>query len=314
MTRPQSPRISRRALLLSSAAAAGVGATLVVASPASAAPNYSVIPRLPGEISRTDTVVSRFGKKKYEIIDVNIPGDRISGDRARLFVPHSAKPGSSVSMIWYYHASGSTYAALSGAYQYSADQAVDQGLVSICPNYGGTQYTNPVALAAQTKAAAWATSVWTVSASLLRSNSGGGTLLAWAYGKRMVPAIRGAYHASGSFDMEDLSRRDPSRILPVYGNDPAALRAANPLRLPESAWAGARLRVTGSSEDKIMPLEMHGGRFYRRALPLAKEATIYVHSGKDERGDDAPNGHVVPPITNSDMLTTFQRWLREGPA
>ncbi|PTL72658.1 hypothetical protein C1I63_07225 [Rathayibacter caricis DSM 15933] len=304
MTRSPSPRISRRALLLSSAAAAGVGATLVVASPASAAPNYSVIPRLPGEISRTDTATSRVGRKKYEVIDVVI-----SGDRARLFVPHSAKPGTAVSMIWYYHASGSNYAALSGAYQYSADQAVDQGLVSICPNYGGSLYTNPVALAAQTKAAAWVTSVWTVSASLLRSNSGGGTLLAWAYGKRMVPAIRGAYHASGSFDMEDLSRRDPSRVLPIYGNDPAAVRAANPLRLPESAWAGARLRVTGSSEDELVPLEMHGGRFYRRALPQAKEATIVVHSGEDR-----PNGHTVPSSTNADMLTTFARWLREGPA
>lgn len=297
--------LSRRSLL--AASAAGVAATALVATPANAAPSYSVIPRLPGEVSRTDTAISRVGKKPYEIIDV-----KIGSDPTRLFVPHTAVPnkGLSVPVVWYYHASGSSYTALSGAYQYSADQLVDQGIISICPNYGGSStYTNSVALTAQVAAVAWVMGLWTVRASLLRSNSGGGALLCWAYANRMLPNISGAYHASGVYDVEDIDARDPDGVLAVYGGDRNALRGGNPSRLPQSVWAGSRLRITAGSADALVPAEFHGGRLRRLALPVAREATIAYHSG-----DGGKNGHIVPSFTNDDMLRTFQRWLREGAA
>ncbi|KZX22084.1 hypothetical protein [Rathayibacter tanaceti] len=296
--------IPRRILL---AGAAGVAGAALVAPPAAAAANYSVIPRLPGEISRTDTATSRVGRKPYEIVDVVI-----GTDRARLFVPHTAVPnrGVPVPVVWYYHASGSSYEALSGAYQYSADQLIDQGMVSICPNYGGsTAYTNSTALAAQAAAVRYVTGLWSVRASFLRSNSGGGALLCWAYANRLIPNIYGAYHASSVYDLEDTESRDPGRVLAVYGGDRNALRDGNPSRLPQSAWARTRLRISAGSADTLVPAEIHGGRLRRLALPVAREATIVYHSGAGGQF-----GHVVPGLTNSDTVLTFQRWLQEGAA
>ncbi|AZZ50283.1 hypothetical protein C5E02_14370 [Rathayibacter rathayi] len=299
--------VSRRKVLAASAAGVAATASALVATPAFAAANYSVIPKLPGEFSRRDTARSRIDGKPYEIIDV-----RIGNDPARLFVPHSAVPRKnlSVPVLWYYHASGSNYTALSGAYQYSADQLVDQGVVSICPQYSGSSaYTNAAAVAAQKAAVTWVSSLWSVSASVLRSNSGGGGLLCWAYANRLVPNIYGAYHSSGVYDIEDTESRDPGRVVAAYGGDRDALRAGNPSRLPQSVWAGTRLRITAGSADSLVPAEIHGGRLRRLALPVAREATIVYHSG-----NGGQLGHVVPGFTNTDMVLTFQRWLQEGPA
>jgi hypothetical protein len=285
--------LSRRSLV--SGTVLGLGAALAFATPASAAPDYSKVPKLPGELGRSDTITSRFGMKKYEVIDV-----LISGDRTRLFVPHAAAPSltRNATFLWYYHANGSSYAALSGAFQYTADQAVDQGMVSICPNYGGSVWTSAAALQAQRNATAYVTKLWKVSVSFLRSNSGGGALLCYAYGKRMVPNIRGAYHASGVYDMEDVLLRRPESV-----------KATNPIYLPQSVWAKTRLRISGSPEDQVVPYEKHSARLYRRALPVAKEVSLLPHSGAGGQ-----YGHVVPSQTNKDMLVTFQRWLTEGPA
>ncbi|PPH20605.1 hypothetical protein C5C99_08665 [Rathayibacter sp. AY1C4] len=302
--------LSRRLLLAASAVGAAATASALVATPALAAPNYSVIPKLPGEVSRLDTAFSKNGRKPYEIIDV-----KIGSDSTRLFVPHSAKPksGSSVPVAWFYHASGSDYTSLYFAYRYSADPLVDLGFVSICPNFGGpSNYTNPTALAVQTAATAWVQNLWDVRASFLRSNSGGGAMMCWAYAKKMVPNIYGAYHASSVFDVEDLAARDTSpsnRVLAVYGGDRALMRATNPARLPQDAWKGMRLRVSAGTADQLAPAELHGGRLRRLALPVAREATIAYHSGAE-----FDNGHVVPEFTNKDSVATFRRWLQEGPA
>ncbi|PPF34202.1 MULTISPECIES: hypothetical protein [unclassified Rathayibacter] len=299
--------LSRRLLLAASAVGAAATASALVATPALAAPNYSVIPRLPGEVSRLDTVRSESGGKPYEVIDV-----KIGNDPARLFVPHSAVPGKnlSVPVVWYYHASGSDWKALSGAYKNSAEKLVDQGFVSICPQYSGSSaYTSAPALAAQKAAVEWVTSQWSIRASFLRSNSGGGALLCWAYANRLVPNIYGAYHASGVYNIEDTEARDPGRVLAAYGGNVNALRAGNPSRLPQSLWTGTRLRITAGSADTLVPAELHGGRLRRLAQPVARETTIAYHSG-----DGGQFGHVVPPFTNNDMVQTFRRWLQEGPA
>lgn len=300
---PGTPQHSRRLVL--TGAALGLGSALVYAASASAAPDYSVIPLLPGEIQRSDTVYSRYGRKPYQIIDVSI-----AGDRTRLFVPHTAPPSATVGQVfyWYYHANGSSYAALSGAFQFTADQAVDDGVISICPNYGGSIWTSRPAITAQTNAVAWVQKSWRIGASFLRSNSGGGALLCWTYGNRLVPEIRGAYHASGVYDMIAIARTDPTRVLPAYGNDPSTIPATDPAGLPQASWAGTRLRITGSHDDTIVPIDEHGGALYSLATPVAKEAVITYHSA-----DGAQYGHTVPSFTQKDMLDTFRRWLAEEP-
>ncbi|PPF28572.1 hypothetical protein C5D07_04000 [Rathayibacter tritici] len=272
---------------------------------ASAAPDYSVIPLLPGELGRSDTASSRFGRKPYQIIDVSI-----AGDRTRLFVPHTAVPSARVGQVvyWYYHANGSSYAALSGAFQYTADQAVDDGVISICPNYGGSVWTSRAAITAQTNAVAWFQKTWRIGASFLRSNSGGGALLCWAYGNRLVPEIRGAYHASGVYDMNDIATREPTRTLPAYGFDAATIPATDPALLPQASWSGTRLRITGSPEDQLVPIAAHGGKLHALAQPVAKESVLTLHSS-----EGAPSGHIVPSFTQKDMLDTFRRWLAEEP-
>ncbi|KZX20096.1 hypothetical protein [Rathayibacter tanaceti] len=300
---PGASRHSRRLVL--TGAALGLGSALVHAVSASAAPDYSAIPPLPDELGRGATVLSRVGRKPYQIIDVSI-----RGDRTRLFVPHSAAPSLHIGAVlhWYFHANGSSYAALSGAFQYAADQAVDEGVISICPQYGGSVWVSRAAVTAHTNAAAWVQKSWRIGASFLRSNSGGGALLCWVYGNRLLPEIRGAYHASGVYDMSEAARRDPLRVLPAYDDDSAAVAATDPARLPQSAWAGTRLRITGSSEDLLVPLAVHGARLHALARPVAKEAVLLDHSS-----EGAPSGHIVPTATQKDMLDTFRRWLVEQP-
>ncbi|AZZ56453.1 hypothetical protein [Rathayibacter iranicus] len=300
---PETPQHSRRLVL--TGAALGLGSAFAYAASASAAPDYSVIPLLPGEIQRSDTTYSRYGRKPYQIIDVSI-----EGDRTRLFVPHTATPSASVGQVfyWYYHANGSSYAALSGAFQFTADQAVDDGVISICPNYGGSIWTSRAAITAQTNAVTWVQKSWRIGASFLRSNSGGGALLCWAYGNRLVPEIRGAYHASGVYDMTAMADTEPTRVLPAYGNDASTIPATDPARLPQASWAGTRLRITGSHDDVIVPIDVHGGALYSLAQPVAKEAVITYHSA-----DGAQYGHTVPSFTQKDMLDTFRRWLVEEP-
>ncbi|PPG12482.1 hypothetical protein C5D36_15005 [Rathayibacter sp. AY1C6] len=292
--------LSRRTILAGSVAGAGA---IAFATPALAAGDLTAVPRLPGEVSRLSTATSKTGGKRYEIIDVVV-----AGDRARLFVPHATPPSQTrgASMLWYYHARNGTHTALSSAFAYSADLAVDRGIVSICPTYGGSIWSSPRAIEIQAAVAAWASSVWRIDASLLRSDSGGGPLLAWAYGKRMVPNIRGAYLCSSSYDMEERAASEPDKIGPEYA-DAAAIAATNPARLPASVWRGARLRITGSPDDVMVPLALHGAALHAAALPLAKEATLRTHPG------EGTDGHKVPSFTNKEMIDTFQRWIAEGP-
>ncbi|AND16470.1 LamG-like jellyroll fold domain-containing protein [Rathayibacter tritici] len=140
----------------------------------------------------------------------------------------------------------------------------------------------------------------------MRSDSGGGPLLAWAYGNRMLPNIRGAYLVNSSYDMEERAASEPDKIGPEYV-DAVAVVATNPARLPASVWRGARLRITGSPEDVVVPFALHGAALHAAALPLAKEATLRSHAG------EGTGGHAVPSFTNKEMLETFQRWLAEGP-
>lgn len=301
---PSNP--SRRGILRGAAGAAGTVVAAAVAAPAaSAATSYAVVPKLPGEISRVSNKTSPATGRKYESIDVSI-----SGDRTRLYVPHSMPPNKtkSATMVWFYHSNGSTYDSLSGIFVDAALLAIDQGWICICPNYAGSKWTTSPATTAQKRATSYVTSLWTIGASFLRANSGGGALMSWSYGNKLVPNARGMYSASAVWDMEDIYDRDPVRVRPVYNFSKAACRATNPMRLPQSAWSKARIRVTCSKSDQIVPPSKHGTALYNKARPVAKEATIVYHPASGDLG------HSVPASSAQDMVTVFARWLREGPA
>lgn len=286
--------IRRRTAVL--AASAGVLGALRPGL-AAAAPSYTTIPRLPGEVARTDTRVTRLGKKPYECVDVVV-----NGDQARLFVPHATPPSlrTANGMTWFYHSNGSTHTSLDGAYKYGAELVVDRDCICICPTFGGpSTWTTPVAVDRQQDWSRYVTSVWRIAVSFARANSGGGPLMIWAYANRMLPYQRGMYLANAAYDMEDLFARDPGRIGPPYGNDPARVRAANPARLSQSMWTGTRLKTVLSTLDFIVPPTEHGAALADTAQPVATNVQTRYHY----------EGHVVPSWTQQDMVNTFAAWM-----
>ncbi|WP_455133514.1 hypothetical protein [Microbacterium aurum] len=296
------PMISRRTLLTSGAAAAvGVASgAFGGAAGAFAAADYSKVPKLPGEIGRMDTQRTPAGNA-YQVVDVSI-----SGDRTRLFIPNSAPPNkwAWTPVIWFYHANGSSYASLSTAFKYGAEPAIDYGAVSVCPNYGGSDaWVSPAAVAAQTNAVDYMNSLWRIYYSFARANSGGGALMCWAFGNKMLPRQQGMYLASGVYDMADVYARGPERVGPAYGYDNAKVQATNPATLPQSAWQGARIRASYNPDDQTVPPQQHAIALETLAGPVAIETSYRTHDG----GGTA-TGHTVPGWVNTDMLATFQRW------
>lgn len=297
-----STRVSRRAFITGTAAAT-VGAAAGIlggAGAANAAPSYTKVPKLPGEITRMDTQFTKAGNP-YEVVDV-----LISGDRTRLFVPHASPPNKYawVPVIWFYHANGSSYASLSSAFKWAADPAVDYGAISIAPNNGGaSEFVSSKAVTAHLNAIAYVNSLWRVYYSFGRANSGGGSLMAWAFGNKLLPRQQGMYLASATYDMLDLFERDPGRIGPPYGNDPALIQATNPATLPQAAWTGVRIRASYSTVDQIVPPDKHCLALIATAGPVAIETSSIPHDGGGE-----PTGHFVPGWVNNDMLLTFKRW------
>lgn len=231
--------LSRRSLLIGTAL--GAAAAFVPVSGALAAPSYTGVPQLPNEVSRQDTKFTDKGTA-YEIITV-----QLRNDLAQLYVPHSAKPSLTrpTNLVWFYHANNSRYTALSSAFIWPAQQFVDLGWVSICPDFGaaaattGSAWTNKEALQAQWDYASWVQYRWKLNASFLRANSGGGSLMTLAYGKGWVPAARGMYLGSATYDMAELYARDPGRIGPAYE---AELASSGGVRHPHSTHPHATRR------------------------------------------------------------------------
>ncbi|WP_157802258.1 hypothetical protein [Diaminobutyricimonas aerilata] len=289
-------RTSRRTLLASAAAGAfalGLGGTQTAWA---ATPNP--IPKLPGEVSRLANQVSAGGTL-YDNIEVSI-----GGDRARIFVPQSVRPGSKTlaGVVWFYHATGSTHSSLNSAFKYPAELAVDNGAISICQNLGGSIYTNPKAVEAQVAGWNWIKNLFTIRANFLRANSGGGAMASFTLGKKLMPYISGLYMANSIYDVEERYRATPDRIGPAYNWDEALMRAYNPANLPGSAWTGSRIRVVvsdSSHPDVVLPQAAHGLALIRDAKPTALETTVRTHA----------LGHQIPGWVNSDMISTFGRWL-----
>jgi hypothetical protein len=290
---------TRRTFMLGAAGTMATAAMVAVASPASAASSYSVIAKLPGEVSRISNVVTTTGGKKlYENILVNI-----NGDPARIFVPHSAAKVKGAAAVWFFHAAGSTHSALNSAFKYSAELVTDQGAISICQYLGGDTYTSNAAVQHQKNGYAYLKARFPISLNFLRSNSGGGAMACAAYGGKLIPNVRGLYLASSVYDMEKLYASDPARIGPAYGNSVAAVRATNPARLAASAWKSSNVRACladPSGVDPYVPVKDHGGALLTKIAGVAKEASARYYLG---------GGHQVPSWVSKDMLSAFARWL-----
>ncbi len=281
--------VSRRSVLV------GAGLGLAGAAGIAGAAGAAAVPPLPGEVARAATRTTRVGRTPFETVDV-VLGD----DRARLYVPAGAPmqgdlPGS---LVWFYPSFGSDHTSLDGAYAYGAMLAVDEGSVCLCPGFGDALTSEP-ALERQVAWAAWAGETFSVGRSFARANSGGGPLMTYAYARGMVPAARGIYLANAAYDVEDLFARDPARIGPLYGDDPAAVAAGNPARLPPGVWTGKRIEVVTSPQDRVLAEDAHGLALAARAEPVAADVRRVTHG----------QGHRVPGSTHAGMVSTFRSWL-----
>ncbi|PWJ48632.1 hypothetical protein SAMN06264364_12913 [Quadrisphaera granulorum] len=302
MNRDKKPRaVSRRLFTTAVVSVLGVGAVPLSAAQA-ATPSPS--PKLPNEYYRKSNQVSLNTKVLFDDISV-----RIQGDAARLFVPQTVKPGQPVRVVWLYHGAGSDQNAIAGGFKSTAHLIVERGAIAICQNAGGTKYSHPSAQAIQVAGWQWISSVYDVRSNTLRATSGGGALACETLGSSLIPLISGMYNVNAVYDLEALYNgdgRDRASIIGAFGDDPAAIHAANPARLPQSAWAGKTLRIVVSqpdSSDRTVPPEQHGLALLALASPVAAEATLRTHS----------NGHSTPGFADPDFMAAFARWAPPPP-
>lgn len=296
---PAPSTLSRRRFL--TLAVGGAGGMLMAGAPLTTpAATASPTPPLPGEFFRKGNQATAKGTL-YDNICV-----RINGDVARVFVPQTVKPNSGVPVpvVWFYHGAGSDHSALEAGFKNHSQAVVDRGLIAICQTAGGSVYSHPTAVALQVAGWQYMSNVFTISHNVLRSTSGGGALAVETYARDLIPRIAGMYNVNATYDIRahyDQGGDPRLAIVAAFGENPAAIDAANPARHPASAWSGKRLRVCVSQPnetDLIVPPEQHGLRLRSLALPVAAEASVQTHA----------NGHSTPAVALSDFLTSMLRW------
>lgn len=290
--------VSRRGFMV--LAAGGVGGLLATGGGAQGAlaATPAPSPTLPGEYYRKANQLTPAGTL-FDNICV-----RINGDVTRLHVPQSVKPGAAVPVVWFYHGAGSDHNALDGGFKTSAASVVDSGGIAVCQTAGGTLYSHPKAQAIQVAGYSWISGIYTVTGSTLRATSGGGALACETYAAKLIPNIIGMYNVNAVYDIEALYTSGgefAGSVIAAFGDDPAAIAAANPARHPTSAWTGAKLRVIVSqpnSSDLTVPPAQHGLKLLSVASPTAAEASLKVHA----------TGHATPSFSVTDFQTAARRW------
>ncbi|HEX5858448.1 MAG TPA: Ig-like domain-containing protein [Microbacterium sp.] len=297
-------RVSRRGFM--TIAAGGVGGLLVASS---AGPAWGALPsptpKLPGEYFRKANQITEGGGTLFDNICV-----RINGDVARIYVPQTVKPysGTPVPVVWFFHGSGSDHNALDGGFKSSSQAVVDRGAIAICQTAGGTLYSNPTAVALQQAGYAYMSGLFTISSSTLRSTSGGGALCTETYAKRLIPNIAGMYNVNSTYDLRahyDQGGGSQASIVAAFGDDLAAIDAANPARHPGASWTQTKMRIVVSQPDEsdvIVPPRQHGLALLALATPFAAEASLRTHA----------NGHSTPGFATVDFLTAMDRWNAFG--
>ena len=279
------------------------GAIALSALPAPRA-SAAVSPRLPGEVSRQNNLTSRYGGTVFDHVRVSI-----NGDRARMFVPQGIVPGSQkVPVLWLYHGAGSSDDALLGGFRKIGERAIDLGMIAICQNLGGTQYTGPVAIEGQTNGWTYLSDLYGIDRNFLRGTSHGGAMGVEVLMTSLIPNIVGSYIVNGVYDIEAqyTSGSEQARysLGKAFGNDLGAIRAHNPARHQGEVWAGKRIRVVYSqpdSSDTTTPPAQHGKALIAAASLHALEASFRTHA----------NGHNTPGFADLDNSQTMARWIEE---
>ncbi|WP_210479319.1 Ig-like domain-containing protein [Naasia sp. SYSU D00948] len=287
--------------------AGAVGWSVLSGGQAVSAATPSPSPLLPGEYTRKSNQVTAYGGTLYDNIVV-----KIKGDPARLYVPQSIKPGQQtpIRVVWLYHGSGSDHNALDGGFKQTGERTVDEGAIAICQKAGGTLYSHPFAQACQVNGYAWVAALYRIAGNYLRGTSGGGALSCETYGSRLIPDILGMYNVNGSYDLMAMynaggSSRDT--VVAAFGDDPAAIQAANPARHRQATWAGTRMRIVVSQPnetDRTVPPEQHGLALLALAAPVAAEASLRTHA----------HGHSTPGFAHLDFVDAMRRWAPTAPA
>jgi hypothetical protein len=286
-------------------AAAAAGAFALSIDPLASQPaNAAPAPKLPWEVSRVSNVTtSSSGRKLYDSIEVDI-----RGDRARIYLPQTIKPGGTtpVGAVWFYHGAGSDHNhAMAGGFKYPAELVVDQGAIAICLNAGGSEFSSEFAQQCQKNGWAYMSNQFRIRQNFLRATSGGGTLAIWTQGKKLMPYIKGLYLVNGNYDLEKMvTEGDPIRaaaIASVFDFDPVRIAANNPARIPASAFTGANVKVVVSDPphtDTTVPPADHGLAFANKIRSVAADSTVATHA----------LGHTTPTWTHKDTVLTFGKW------
>ncbi|HWI31648.1 MAG TPA: Ig-like domain-containing protein [Microbacterium sp.] len=300
----RSPKeLSRRGFM--TIAAGGVGGLLLASAGAPAwAATPSPTPKLPGEYFRRANQVTTGGTL-FDNVCV-----RIDGDAARIYVPQSVKPysGVPVPVVWFFHGSGSDHNALDGGFKSSSQAVVDRGAIAICQTAGGTLYSHPTAVALQVAGYSYMSGLFTISTNTLRSTSGGGALCIETYATGLLPNIAGMYNVNSSYNLRahyDQGGSGQASIIAAFGDDLAAIEAANPARHPAASWTAAKMRIVVSQpneSDTVVPPQDHGLALLALAAPVAAEASLRTHA----------NGHSTPGFATADFLAAAERWSAFG--
>lgn len=291
---------TRRTVLAGGAWGAGAAAIGLFAARSASAAESGPTPKLPGEYTRVGNEITPAGAL-FDNICVTI-----GGDQARIYVPQSVKPGTGapIAVAWFYHGSGGDHNALNGGFRASAMWAVERGAIAICQKAGGTLYSAPQAVSIQNAGLAWMTRQFNVASVVLRATSGGGALAAETYARRLLPNITGMYDVNAVYDLRALYEsggRGQLSLQAVFGDNLAAIDAANPARFGQETWRGAKIRAVVSSPDEsdtVVPPRLHSLALIDLAAPVAAEASVRTHT----------NGHNTPGFATSDFSTAMTRW------
>lgn len=281
------------------ASAAGGAAALTLSPFGAIAAHADPTPGLPNEVSRMGNLTTTSGgRTPYDNIEVEI-----GGDLARIYVPHSIKPGQEtpVGAVWFNHGAGSTHDVMNTGYRYPASLVVDNGAIAIGIAAGGNTYSNAYAQQAQRNAWRYLSSVFPVRMNFVVGSSAGGALASYSIGRELMPYIRGLYMVNAVYDTEWGFRRDIQNrtgIRGAFDNDRDLARKHNPANIPEAAWAGANVKVVVSEQDHVVVPEDNGLALIDHIKDVANEALVEYH----------PLGHNVPGDVHQDMIATFARW------
>lgn len=133
-----------------------------------------------------------------------IASNTSEADDARIFLPVGLKAKDPVTVVWFIHANkGSEDTLNTTGHKWQGMIAVANGAVAIAPNLGGSLYSHPDAQKHLRNAYKYLSDRFTIKKNYLRSTSGGGALATLAYGRDIIPNLKGLFATIGVYDVEE---------------------------------------------------------------------------------------------------------------